>query len=1840
MNIAFDQLKVAIFLLSVSMIFSCEKSGVGSSSTEESGRHELVHAFTSGKIPRDGELLLRLAEDLSPELLADAANIGEYLRFEPAVKGTWAIRGKRLVAFKPEGLWPAATRFSATARPEGLVGRGGKSGAFHFRFFTGTPRLSVQLDALEPQADGSYTLGAELLSDELLSAEERKGLLSLSYEGIAPELEWTTSGPAANAAFLVKNIDRGQGARSLLFHVKDSYGWGLEAYEKSVRIPALDEFSLLDSRVSAANPKGVVLSFSDPLDPAQELAGLVRIETLEGEYKAVRDGARLLLLPDEMPPGEQTVWLSSALKSNRGVRLGSDHSVTLHFTAAPPELWWHSEGSLLPLSAKGQVSFGAINLKAVTLEVFKVRQDNLLQYLQENAWGGSYYMHQVGYVVHREHLEIETGPRLPFNEKKIYTLDLSKWVDREPGAMYELRLGFNQWDAMSPCDWPEGDRRDSLDWPKEDEQSFWEYNYYGVGGYYEGFKWSDRDDPCKPAYYNRDRFISKSVLPVRYGVVAKANDEGAYWATVTELDMATPAEGVRVRWYNFQQEMLGEGRTDRDGLAELKISAEMPAFFCVVGDEAHQTIVRLQEGESQLLSSYDVGGKSVSGERDLFMYAERDLWRPGDSIHLFAMMRAAHPGASGSVPVRYRFRDPVGSIYDQGVIRAGTSQILSIPLKTHADARTGNWTAQIAVGDQLYSKRIAIEAIKPNRYFFTWKDQDGPVYDFVDSKHELQVQWLHGAPARDVAVVVEEKSRPLERPFEGYSDYHFQDVTKSWDRERVQWGSGRTDGTGQLVLAREARKNQVPGPAASEWSLRAEEPGGGFSADQISKRIYPYASYAGLRAGESGRDGSEWKVDEPNDIELLRLDAYGQPKSGVLDVEVMRVSWRWWWDLDERNSWGYSSRETGVAVSSGTVSVDARGKAVYKFRPLEWGRYLVKLCDRESGHCASAYFYAGSPSYADMDRSAAARINFTADKESYKPGDKLHIDLPSPFAGKALLSIEAGGAVVSSRWYEVRAGDNRIAAVVTEDMMPNCYAYITLLQSVTSRQPDFPMRMYGVLPVKVEDGDQELALRVDAPEKLAPGEAFDVRVSAESGRAMSYTIAVVDEGLLNLTRFQTPDPYEYYNQKEALTVKTWDMYDDLVLSSLNRADRLLAVGGDAAAVVVDGQQEANRFPPVVRVLGPFELGKGKTGKHRVSMPNYLGAVRLMVVAGGSESWGKWERRLPVSNPVMVFSGAPRVLSPGDKPSIPLTVITGEGHKGQVNWSVREENGLASFTAAQQGTISLGAAEEESFFIPASLSEKTGVAKFRLSAGNISTKVEELVEIPVRNANPYFQEKTMRVLQPGETVSMQYEPLGSGAETEASVQMMQFAPFSVDDKLKYLLNYPHGCLEQRVSKAFAQLYLTAFAELDEQQLVARDRNIQAVLDRLGDFSTGSGFAIWSGGRHINIWADIYAAHFILEAKALGYRIPEDLLKNWLREARRKAVIWRKSEKREGEVLSAGDSEQAYRLYVLALAGSPEKGAMNLLREQTDLSAEAAYFLGAAYALIARHAEADALLASAARSKTRGYGSYNYGSAVRHNAVALLCMTYRGDDQTAFNLLTRLGEAFDESPYFSTQDAGFAMLAAGKHLEDFDRKGALKVEMKANGMSEVITGDVPSIRKKLPVPSSPQRIELTNQGSNKVFVYMVRSGRITGVDDRKKSAGLELNVQFTDLNDRPIDVNALRSGDEFKARVRISRQPQIGERVLTDMAFSMVAPGGWELLDKEPSALTGHNTLQHSEKRDDRLLVYFDLKSAQTSFDVRLRAAYPGSYYMPPTHVEAMYDPAVQASVPGRRVEVVR
>src|SRR5690606_34582292 len=254
------------------------------------------------------------------------------------------------------------------------------------------------------------------------------------------------------------------------------------------------------------------------------------------------------------------------------------------------------------------------------------------------------------------------------------------------------------------------------------------------------------------------------------------------------------------------------------------------------------------------------------------------------------------------------------------------------------------------------------------------------------------------------------------------------------------------------------------------------------------------------------------------------------------------------------------------------------------------------------------------------------------------------------------------------------------------------------------------------------------------------------------------------------------------------------------------------------------------------------------------------------------------------------------------------------------------------------------------------------------------------------------------------------------------------------------------------------------------------------------------------------------------KALGYRIPADLLKNWQREARRKAVIWRESEEREGEVISARDSEQAYRLYVLALAGSPEKGAMNLLREQADLSAEAAYFLGAAYALIARHAEADALLASAVKSKTRGYGYYNYGSTVRHNAVALLCMTYRGEDQTAFNLLTRLGEAFDETPYFSTQDAGFAMLAAGKLLEGFDRKGAMKIEMKANGKSEVITGDVPSIRKKLPDPSSPQRVELTNQGSNKVFVYLVRSGRLSGVDDRTRSAGLELSVQCTDLHNR--------------------------------------------------------------------------------------------------------------------------
>ena len=428
-----------------------------------------------------------------------------------------------------------------------------------------------------------------------------------------------------------------------------------------------------------------------------------------------------------------------------------------------------------------------------------------------------------------------------------------------------------------------------------------------------------------------------------------------------------------------------------------------------------------------------------------------------------------------------------------------------------------------------------------------------------------------------------------------------------------------------------------------QFLVRAFENGGDFSMDAFTKKYAPFKSFVGLKSPEAQRYGSFF-TDENQTFSVISVDQRGNPiQNNEIEVQVYKIKWRWWWSSSADNLSKYTSSTYHKPYKTIRVATNSRGEASFNLNISEkdGGRFLIRVLDKKSGHATgrTAYFYRNWwQNDTSSNKDAAKMLVFSADKEKYNVGETAIITFPSGSEGNALISIENGSKVLETKWTRTTQGTTQVQIPVTKKMAPNVFINIFLLQPHQVTENDLPIRLYGTIPMLVEDQNTKLEPQISMPNDLQPKTAFVVKVSEKNNRAMTYSLAVVEEGLLDLTRFKTPNAYTTFYAREALGVKTWDIFDDVIGAYSGSIDQIFAIGGDES-LSKGKNQKANRFKPVVKYLGPFYLEKGAEKSHKIILPNYIGSVRTMVVAGDveNEAFGKAEKAVPVKKPLMVLA---------------------------------------------------------------------------------------------------------------------------------------------------------------------------------------------------------------------------------------------------------------------------------------------------------------------------------------------------------------------------------------------------------------------------------------------------------------------------------------------------------------------------------------------------------------------------------------------------------------------------
>ena len=1789
-----------------------------------------ILSHTTGTIGRDANITVTL----------DTAYTEQDVSFslDPSIAGEAKVTDRYFI-FTPDGPLPSGQTFAATIRLEGRS---------PFTFAFSTPRRELELQTSgyyipDPTQPARVELSGRLLTNDGATLEEMQGVLQARYRDTP--LNVSLAQQSRNVFTYTATIpDRGTDRGTAIIQYDGGGAFAGAKGRVEVPISPVGTFEVIDV-TAAADGEGTVVRFTDPIATDQDLAGLLRFRP-SLDFTTSITGNLLTIYPAATELPEATLIIEPQLTSVAGKTLERPTEWQINLGKREPALRAVSNGTIMPHDGRRLYTFEAIGLDKVYFELFRIQPGNVLHFLQEQSLGdvsAEWNLRRVGNIIAREEIDLTTlAPGGNSGQWTRYAIDLGDYVGTDDAALYQIRLAFGLEHTTQNC---RGTLAQFGLQPiaaqlagRADFQlgfTTTESLLASYSGVYDYYDWEQRDDPCSPAYYNRERFLLQNVLSSNLGLIAKRNPDRSTLIFTTNLLRAGPQGGVGVRAYSYAGEELASGSTDSEGMLSLTTDRE-PAFLIAALNQ-ETAYLRLQEEDALPVGRFDVAGTQAGGGLRGSFFAERGVWRPGDSVFLHFVLEDRSGVLPADYPITFTLTDARGRVADRRSVRARNEHgVYSLSFRTDAADPTGNWSAEVEAAGQTYRRTLAIEAVKPNRIAINLANGSQTTDPF-----RLSARWLYGAPAAGLRAEIMVRVQPREVAFPRFAGYIYQDPARRLEStDETQLFDGRLDGQGQATVAPPAQGDQLPGPLQLRLNTRVFEPGGNFSIDNVALPYDAYSTYAGVRLPEDEWGNKAVTTSGKSTVDLVTVRPNG---SGVanrqLSVGVYRVDWRYWWQDGNDNVARFSSSAHTESIATYTTTTDAEGRATLSLSVPEWGRYLLRACDAD-GHCTGDYFYGGSSATGSDDRQAASLLRLRTEKKTVSLGERINLDVPTSAGGNLLVSLETGAGSLEQFWVPTTAGQTQVTFAATEQMVPTVYTNVTYLQPYEQTTNDRPVRLFGVVPVEVQSAQSLLHPEITTAPEWEPLQTVEVTVRERDDRPMTYVLAVVDEGLLGLTRFTTPDLHADFFSKEALSVRTYDVYDQVMSSINGEFGKVLAIGGDGQ-IVTPEESGANRFPPVVRHLGPFTLERGKA-THRIELPNYLGAVRVMVVAAGERAYGSAEQRVTVSQPLMVLPTLPRVLGPEETVDLPVSVISTTDGKRRVTVSIKETAGLVSIDRADTMLTFTGSGDRLTYR-PVTVGERTGVARFEVTASDGTDRSSQEVEVGIRQPNLPTTRSSTLSLSPGQTQEVSYDPFGLPGSRSATVELSGLPAMNLQRHLDYLLRYPYGCVEQTISAAFAQLYVDRVMELSPEQTTRRRQGISAAIATLRRFQTGAGaFGYWPGSQQPHPWATNYGLHFLLEAERAGFAVPYELKQQLLRFQQSAAGSWTRSDGAFYATLRQRSLDQAYRLYTLALARQADIGAMNRLRSlRADLKTTATYQLAAAYALAGRQDVAREIVqGQAERIEPYRELGYTFGSDIRDMAIILMAKLAMDESGGAAAQALTLAEQIGKRSWLSTQEAAFAFVALGQ-LGDQSGKQIRADFTSPTGATTTVGTSAGVNVIDLPTEAA-QRFTVKNTGNTTLYLTTATTGVPRAGEETATSGGLTLGVKYQDLNGQVLDVNSLASGTNFVARYTVGNPGSSGMSY-RQLALRSVLPSGWEVA---PTRLTGSGSVDsdpydYQDIRDDRVHTFFDLPAGTSkTFTLQLTATYPGRYYLPTQLSEAMYDYDIRAETKGQWVTVRR
>ena len=960
-----------------------------------------IESYTTGMISKQSTIRIKLANDVQISHEQNEELKHGTFDFSPSIKGKAYWVDERTIEFKPDNKLDADKSFDADFKLSNVIEVPDDYKHFKFSFHTIKPDFMVAFNGLQTATNTSTTemkLGGIIQTADNEDAGNIEKIITASYSSPV-KVSWLHNAATKTHSFTITDLKRLKGAVNELTVHWDGSPLNVDRKgDERFIIPAIGDFKVLDIKAVQDQDQYVLVQFSDAIMVGQELNGLIGINNVTNPAYTI-DGSTVKIFSPERLEGNFSVYVHEGVENISHKKITKTYTGNVFFENRLPVVTIPGKGVILPDSGKLMMPFEAVNLNAVDVSIIKIYADNVPQYFQNNGFDGNSELRSVGKPVVQKTIRLDQDKALNLNKKNRFMLDLDKLLHTEPGAIYRVVIGFRQEYSLYNCKLGgpilkgSGDDDDGEGFSyggnnngkvSDEDDDFWSrYDNY----YPENFNWQERDNPCANSYYNRQRWATRNIIASNIGLVAKRGNDNSMTIAVTNILSAQPMSGVSLELLDFQKQVMLKTTSDADGLA--KFDLKRRPYLLVAKQGKERGYLKLDDGSSLPLSRFNVGGDNIQGGLKGFIYGERGVWRPGDSIFLSFILQDKLKTLPADHPVEFEMFNPQGQLYKHITQTKSLDGFYSFHTATETSSPTGNWSVKIKVGGSLFEKNIKVETIMPNRLKLNLSF--GGATELTkggDIKGVLNAKWLFGGTAQNLKAKVDAFLSAKTTTFKKYPDYTFDDPTLPFNTQVQNIFDGRLDAEGNAGINTDIEtEKQAPGQLSANFLIKVFEPGGNFSINHLVLPYNVYPGYVGIKTPKGSDLSGMLYTGKDNQVDIADVDAKGNPFSGTrtVELELYKIQWRWWWDESGSTMSNFTQDKYNKIIKTAKVTV-VNGHAVWNLHVDQdnWGRYLLKVKDPQTGHSTGKIIYVDWPNWSERlqqsNPTEAAMLSFTSDK--------------------------------------------------------------------------------------------------------------------------------------------------------------------------------------------------------------------------------------------------------------------------------------------------------------------------------------------------------------------------------------------------------------------------------------------------------------------------------------------------------------------------------------------------------------------------------------------------------------------------------------------------------------------------------------------------------------------------------------------------------------------------------------------------------------------------------------------------------------------------------------------